>query len=203
MGCQQTQSLERSLTPPSELQTLDQNAPFLKAHMKNGEVAVRSDWRVQTADQLITGSGHRLDFNRDTLQTGTLRVPIEEVALFETNRTESSGSVAALSIITGASLTLTAVCAFNPKACFGSCPTFYAPAGTDTLLQAEGFSSSIAPSLEKTDVDALYRTQTRGSTFELRMTNEALETHMVRQANLLMVPRADSSRTLRAVDGTF
>lgn len=203
MGCQQTQSLERTLTPPSDVQTLDRNAPFLKAHLKNGDVIVLSRWNVQTADQLIIGTGHRLGFNRDTLSAGPMQVPIDDVALFETNRTETSGSVVALSILTGASLALTAVCAANPKACFGSCPTFYAATESGTLLQAEGFSSSIAPSLERTDVDALYRTQAHGSTFELRMTNEALETHVVRQAHLLLVPQPASGRTVRATDGTF
>jgi hypothetical protein len=202
-GCQQTQSLERTLTPPGEYATLDDDAPFLKAHLKNGEVVVFSSWTAAAADERIEGTGHRLGFNRDTLASGSMQVLIDEVALFETNRTEPSGSVAALGIITGASVALTAYCAVNPKACFGSCPTFYAPAGSDTLLQAEGFSSSIAPSLERTDVDALFRTHTRGSTLDLRMTNEALETHIVRQANLLVTPRPDSGRVLRTPDGAF
>lgn len=203
MGCQQTQSLEHTLTPPSELQSISDEAPFLKAHLQSGDVVIFSEWSVEVGPQRIAGTGHRLGFNRDTLESGPMRVPVDQVALFETNRPEPSGSVAALGIITGASLALTAVCAANPKACFGSCPTFYASAGSDTLLQAEGFSSSIAPSLERTDVDALYRTQVQGSTFSLRMTNEALETHMVRQANLLLAPRPPNGRVLRAPDGTF
>ncbi len=203
MGCQQTQSLERSLTPPGEGETLDRDAPFLKAHLENGDVAVFSNWRVQNADQVILGSGHRLSPNRDTLAHGQLRIPLDRVALFETNTTEPSGSITALSILTGASLIVTAACLINPKACFGSCPTFYAPAGSDTLLQAEGFSSSIAPSLERTDVDALYRASASESTVDLRMTNEALETHVVRKANVLMVPRAENERAFQATDGSF
>ncbi|NBB74697.1 MAG: hypothetical protein GVY35_13590 [Bacteroidetes bacterium] len=202
-GCRQTQSLERSLTPPSEYTSLDSDSPFLKAHLTDGDVVVFSSWTVAAADERIEGRGHRLGVNRDTLARGPMQVAIDEVALFETNRTQPSGSVAALSIITGASLALTGYCAANPKACFGSCPTFYAPAGPDTLLQAEGFSSSIAPSLERTDVDALSRTTARGSTLDLRMTNEALETHVVRQANLLVAPRPDGGRVLRTPEGTF
>jgi hypothetical protein len=125
------------------------------------------------------------------------------VAVFETNKISPSESITALSVLTGASLALTGYCLTMPKACFGSCPTFYAPTGTDTLLQAEGFSSSIAPSLERTDVDALYRAEATGGSFDLRMTNEALETHVVRTANLLAVPRPAGGRTVQATDGTF
>jgi hypothetical protein len=123
--------------------------------------------------------------------------------VFETNKAEVSGGIVALSIITGASLALTGYCAINPKACFGSCPTFYAPVGADTLLHAEGFSSSIAPSLERTDIDALYRVEATGDAFDLRMTNEALETHVVRTANLLAVPQSDGGRAVQSPDGTF
>jgi hypothetical protein len=203
LGCQRTRSLERSLTPPEEAETLDEEAPFLKAHMENGDVYILSVWTMQTDEDIVRGRGHRLGPNRDTLDQGTMRVPIDSVAIFETNTTQVSGSVVAMSVLTGASLALTGVCAANPKACFGSCPTFYAPAGADTLLQAEGFSSSIAPSLERTDVDALYRAEAGGSTIELRMTNEALETHVVRSANLLAVPRPKNGRVFRAGNGTF
>ena len=203
VGCQRTQSLERSLTPPEEVETLDDEAPFLKAHMQNGDVYVLSDWTVPNGASVVRGRGVHLNPNRDTLGRGMHRLPIDSVAVFETNTTETTGSVVALSVITGASLALTAVCIANPKACFGSCPTFYAPTASDTLLQAEGFSSSIAPSLERTDVDALYRARAADSTITLRMTNEALETHVVRSAHLLAVPRPPNGRALRATTGTF
>lgn len=202
-GCQRTRSLERSLVPPENVQTLDRESPFLKAHMQKGDVYVLSEWVVQSGDNRVRGQGHHLGPHRDTLAQGTLQVPMDRVAVFETNKTNPSRSVAALSVLTGVSLAVTGYCAINPKACFGSCPTFYAPAETDTLLQAEGFSSSIAPSLERTDVDALYRAEATGDTFDLRMTNEALETHVVRTANLLAVPRSAGGRTVRAADGTF
>jgi hypothetical protein len=50
-------------------------------------------------------------------------------------------------------------CILNPKACFGSCPTFYGWDGEDTTLMAEGFSSSILRSFEKQDIDMLYWTK--------------------------------------------
>ncbi len=64
------------------------------------------------------------------------------------------------------------------------------------MLQAEGFSDAIAPALEKHDLDALYRTTGRGGSFTLVMTNEAYETHVVKQADLLVVERPPGGRVL-------
>ncbi|MEL6616079.1 MAG: hypothetical protein AAFQ43_10095, partial [Bacteroidota bacterium] len=90
----------------------------------------------------------------------------------------------------------------NPKACFGSCPTFYAPdASGEMALLAEGYSSSIAPSMRARDVDAL-GLRASGGSFELRMTNEALETHVTRRADLLAVPVASGETAYFEVHGT-
>jgi hypothetical protein len=91
---------------------------------------------------------------------------------------------------------MTAVCAANPKTCFGSCPTFYVSDGKHAMLQAEGFSSSIAPSLEARDVDALYRVHPSGREFIVTMKNEALETHFVRRVRLLAAKRPVGGRVL-------
>ena len=58
--------------------------------------------------------------------------------LFETNKPESipRNSLTVLAVVTGVSLAVTAMCLANPKACFGSCPTFYATDGTSEVLQA-------------------------------------------------------------------
>lgn len=86
-------------------------------------------------------------------------------------------------------------CLVNPKACFGSRPTFYAWDGERMALQAEGFSASVCPVLEARDIDALYKAKPKSQDFELRVTNEALETHVIRYANILAVPRPASGRT--------
>jgi hypothetical protein len=91
----------------------------------------------------------------------------------------------------------------NPKACFGSCPTFYAWDGEDTCLMAEGFSSSILPSFEKEDVDMLYGTQVTGNDFHLKLTNEALETHVIRYADLLVFQRSENERVFATPAGQF
>jgi len=101
------------------------------------------------------------------------------------------------------SLAVTAYCISNPKACFGSCPTFYVSDGARPVLQAEGFSASIAPALEATDVDALWRAHPGGPTLTVEMANEALETHVVRSVRILAAPRPAGARVVRTPDGTY
>lgn len=81
----------------------------------------------------------------------------------------------------------TALCLANTKACFGSCPTFYASDGERLALQGEGFSSAVARTLEQTDVDTLYTARPAGRELALTMTNDALETHFVRSVRVLSV----------------
>src|SRR5206468_6916505 len=81
----------------------------------------------------------------------------------------------------------------DPK-CFGSCPTFYVTDGTHLMLQAEGFSASVAPALGATDVDALVRARPMSRDLEVVMTNEALETHVVRWVHVLAAPRDPGTR---------
>jgi hypothetical protein len=98
---------------------------------------------------------------------------------------------------------MTGYCAANPKACFGSCPTIYTVTDGDTLLQAEGFSSSIAPVLEAADIDHLYRTGPRRGDVRLELVNEALETHVIRYAHLRAVPLRGAQRAVQGLDGGF
>ncbi|HCA80111.1 MAG TPA: hypothetical protein DEP53_10295, partial [Bacteroidetes bacterium] len=106
-------------------------------------------------------------------------------------------------VFTGITAAMTAFCITNPKACFGSCPTFYVSDGDTMRLQAEGFSSSIAPSLEAADVDALYHGRSNNGTVNIVMRNEALETHVVRYVDLLVVPRKEACRVFSEGDRRF
>ncbi len=196
-------TLQRSVTRPEHVATIDRRAPYLKVHTASGEVYVLSPWENRMDSAVVAGSGVLLGVNRDTLARGTFTIPIDSVALFETNVTHTHGAVAALAVLTGMSVGVTVYCASNPKACFGSCPTFYVSDGTRDLLQAEGFSASIAPSLEATDVDHLYRARARGTQVDVRMVNEALETHVVQSVHLLVVPRPPGTRVFAGSDGRF
>lgn len=202
-GCAPPQIPDPKLTEPEEFASLDGESPFLKAHMMDGSVYVLSAWSVDEGEQAVSGVGRLLGVNRKELDSGELEVPIASVAIFETNVLQESTSVQSMTVMSGLSLALTGYCIANPKACFGSCPTFYADGSEGMILQAEGFSSSVAPSLERSDVDALYRASPEASRMEVRMTNEAMETHVVRYADVLAVRRPPGGRVLAASDGRF
>lgn len=196
--------LERRLVPPGQVATLDSGSPYLKAHLRSGHVYVLSAWRADS-DATIVGRGQLLDANRVPVSDGEFRVPVDSVSLFETNVLRPSGARTALTVMAGITAAVAGVCAASPKTCFGSCPTFYAPDSAGETLQAEGFSASIAPALEATDVDMLYRARPRGSArdFTLRMTNEALETHVIRWADLIVAPRPAGGRVFVTPAGEF
>lgn len=203
-------SVSSSCTPRIErkqgttLETVDMKAKYLKAHLRSGEVVVFSKWTIDDARREVAGTGEKMGLDRLVAVPGEYRVGFDEVALYETNTVVTSPVVTAMAVVTGISVAISIACLTNPKACFGSCPTFYA-ADDQTLdraggrrgqrvLQAEGFSDSIAPSLEKHDIDALWLTSGRGGPLSLRMTNEAYETHVIKQADVLAVARPAGGR---------
>jgi len=192
------QRLERKVTP--RLATVDHKLPYLKVHMKNGDLFVLSEWQVNEPRGELHGKGDHQGTDRVTLRSGEQSITLADVALYETNEISASPSIAALAIVAGASVALSIACLTNPKSCFGSCPTFYAPAGDEPVLQAEGFSDAISPALETHDIDALWRTHVTDGRLTLRMTNEAYETHVVKRADVLAVPRPPGTRVLSTGD---
>jgi hypothetical protein len=195
-----TSKLTRQLVEPESAATLDKKAAVLKAHMLDGQVYVLNDWNV-TAER-VSGDGQLFGVDRALEKTGLFEFPIDSVAIFETNRLHSyPPAVAALSVLTVASVGLAIYCAAAEKVCFGSCPTFYVEGDAPAELQAEGFSASVSPVLEATDLDALYRADLSGDELRLRMTNEALETHVVRHVDVLAASRPEDGRTFATRSG--
>ena len=178
------------------------HSSYLKAHMNDGSLFVLTDWQANDTGQRVTGSGTRYDFDRNVVDAGQLELSIDSVALFETNDVRVSSSMVPLTVLTAGSIGVTVYCIANPKACFGSCPTFYDPDDPHGIL-AEGFSASIAPSLEDTDLDALPAIRPHGNIVRLQMRNEALETHVVRWADLIAVPRPADRRVYALVGAGF
>lgn len=188
------------------------DASFLKAHMRDGGVYVLDEWHVDKDKGIIDGKGEYVNASRQIPLSAAgdrseyfshVSVPLDSVVLFETNVLMVSPAVGALTVITAISVGVTIACISNPKACFGSCPTFYASDGEEERLQAEGFSSSVAPCLEARDIDALYRARPEGRRFAVTMKNEALETHVVRYVDLLALPRDEGSRVFVTSSGDF
>ncbi len=176
----------------------------LKVHLRSGQLVVLDAARITESPTDLSGRGVLYSAARQRIRADSFRIPLDSIALLETN---TAGSVhpfgltlmATWTVITGGT---TAYCLADPKSCFGSCPTFYADADS-AVPAAEGFSSSIARVLEARDVDALYDARAGGGTFALTMRNEALETHAVRWVRLLAAPRPPGGRVLATGDGRF
>ena len=194
--------VSRTITDPLTQQVPGPDAEYLKAHMLDGELVLLSSWRVAESERQVEGYGTRFDFNREVIGTGDLALSLDSVALFETNTVRVSSSVLPLAVLTVGSIGMTVFCISNPKACFGSCPTFYEPGEVETIL-AEGFSASIAPSLEDSDLDALPAVRPDSGQVRLVMKNEALETHVIRWADLIAVRRSATSRVFAMQDGSL
>lgn len=198
-GC--AHRIQRSLVTPGGA-TPDTLSPYLKAHLRGGHVYVLASWRFESGGS-VRGSGVLLGPNRDTVAVGEVLLPRDSVALFETNVIRGSGANPALTVMAGVTAVIAGLCATSPKSCFGSCPTFYAPDSAGESLQAEGFSASVAPALEATDLDMLFHARPSSRDFTLRLTNEALETHVVRRADVVVARRPPGGRVFVTPGGAF
>lgn len=197
-----------ALPPRRELTSAIDNWPsanpdgYLKAHARDGRLVLFSTFAVDEAARLVSGEGRVFSPGRRLEREGKLEFSVDEFSLVETHRPTRSVALAPLAIVGAVSLVTTGVCVANPKACFGSCPTFYAEDDRGgRVLMAEGFSESISPALEATDLDALFRARSRQRRFMLEMTNEAMETHVVRSVNLLAARRPAGGRVLANAAG--
>jgi len=202
LGC--IHRVERRIVPADQAATLDGKSGYLKAHLKNGYVYLLTGWHADSGGRVISGTGQLFNPGRTVVSSGDFRFPSDSVALFETNVITKSGATTALTLMAGVTAFVAGICASNPKTCFGSCPTFYAPDSSGhSVLQAEGFSASIAPALEATDVDMLYATRPARRDFTIHVTNEALETHVIRRANLLALLRPRDGRVFATPGGAY
>jgi len=199
IGCATT-SYNAQFSRPASSSIEGSSAQFLKCHMYDGSLYVLASWKSSPERGVIAGYGPFYDPARNMLSNGAQVVRLADVELLETNDPESVAhtGMIVMAVVTGVSLAVTAACALNPKACFGSCPTFYAEDGSGMSMQAEGFSASIARSLESTDVDAMWTARPSSRTLDVLMTNEALETHVVDSVRVVAVPRPHGGRVLRA-----
>jgi hypothetical protein len=116
-----------SLLAPARVPSQSKESPYLKAHLKSGEVYVLDSWRMGPDNTQLEGTGTRFTVLREPAGAGTQSIPLDAIALLETNAPERVVSLAAgvLSGLTVVMGTITAACVLDPKSCFGSCPTFY------------------------------------------------------------------------------
>jgi hypothetical protein len=162
-------------------------------------------WVVEDSARRLVGSGSRYDAWRRATAAHEISIPVDSVALVETNSRDATVTLGLLGI--GAFTTLGAVvsvaCLSDPKSCFGSCPTFYVEGDDSTRVQAEGFSASVAKVLEARDVDALAQPAAHGRELAIHMRNEAWETHLIRRVSLLTVLKPSGGHVFAAGDSLF
>ena len=211
-SCQPTQVVS-TLYAPGKFKA-DSKSKFLKVHIKDGSLYVLNDWVNDSIDNVIYGQGNYYNFKRDIISfkpktavvsdDSHFKICYDDISLIETNLMKFHGGKLASITIVGVPLSVFATyCIINPKACFGSCPTFYTMNNGKWNLAAEGFSSSILPVFEKKDIDMLYWTKNEENKLTIKLTNEALETHVIRYANLLVFPHEEGKRVFAATDGEF
>jgi hypothetical protein len=164
----------------------------VRVHMKDGDLYVLDQWWMSTGTQ-ISGKGRHYDVLRNEPVKGQFAIEFDDIALFEVRNpgvlkpVGPGVLIGTMGLVSAVSLGFTIACIANPKMCWGSCPTFYVPGKDGWKLQAEGFSTSVARSLEDTDLDALPLARAETGAVTLEMRNEALETHVVRWLKLLEV----------------
>ncbi len=180
------------------------SAPTLKVHLRSGQLWILDSWEEDTVARVVSGVGILYAMDRTISYGSSARVPFDSIALLESYGARKKGSfgIGLLAVWTTTATVVTGICLSDPKACFGSCPTFYVD-GDTSVVQAEGFSGSPLRVLEERDVDHLFRLDPAEGAFVLTMRNEAQETHAVRRVRLHLATRPPGGRVFHASDGTF
>ena len=178
--------------------SLDPHTPVavatpVKAHLVDGSTVV-FDSGATVDSARVRGSGRRFDLTLRDSSTVT-SVPLDSIVGMEAFEQSTAGVTSLLvSVLATAGTGLAAI--GLAVAIFGSCPTFYADSAGTAVLQAEGFSYSIAPIFESRDVDRLRIRQAPDGSVRLEVRNEALETHYLNQLELLEVTHAAGETAL-------
>lgn len=190
------------LYKPEEYKRGTPAARYAKIHLHDGGVLVLDSWQVSTNKRFLSGRGQAYDADRNLLGGADqpYSLPLEKIALIQTTDPKSlqhSGTML-LSVAAGVTTAFAMLCLANPKVCFGSCPTVYGAEGPSGPILAEGFSASIARSLEATDVDWLAGVRAVNGLVHLTLTNEAYETHAIRWMDLLAVQAQPGQQIVRS-----
>jgi hypothetical protein len=170
----------------------------VKAHLKDGSTVVYAEG-VSIEGGQVRGLGRRYDVGLRA--SGTARsLPIEEIVAMESFHTEVD-AVTSVALTAVATPVASVGAAALAVAIFGSCPTVYSEQQEKLTLEAETFSSSVAPLLEARDVDRLHARPDADGRLRLEVRNEALETHSINHLELLEVSHAEGERVAPDVRG--
>jgi len=202
-GCvSTTERVSRELIEIEKVKSISDK--YVKIHLQDGFLCVMNSWKIDESAKCITGTGKYYDFNRNLLNSGTLAVPFDKITILETNDKSTNPGVATMVVMGIITVPISLYCLANPKACFGSCPTFYVNGNNfEEKLVGEGFSSSICKAMEEKDVDLIDMPIVSGRPAEIVVRNEALETHLIRSVNLVAVDKPRGERVFESLNGIF
>ncbi|MFZ8846868.1 MAG: hypothetical protein ACO2O6_06700, partial [Candidatus Hydrothermia bacterium] len=180
----------------------------IKVHMKNGSLYILNSWNVDENKRILKGNGTYYSIDRTSSNVNNFEIPIDSIAVIESNEVVPSKAIDLLVLAMRASFEIFPYLVYVSfvltgaiiEAIIGSaCLAFY----INNHLIAEGFSSSIASPLEAEDIDMLYNVKLENGELSIKMKNEALETHVVRYANVLAVPKEEGSYIFATSDFKF
>jgi hypothetical protein len=159
----------------------------------------------QIKDGILTGEGELHSLDGKINKSRSFSVPVDSVAVLTYYGTESTdGSVLSsvfLGIYGGFLTPLSVYCLSCPKCCFGSCPTIYTYNGKNYVLEAELFSYNISKYFQESDLDKLTILDPSRQDYQIRISNEALETHYIDQFSLLEINHPPGTQVFPTFDG--
>ena len=208
-SCKYQIHVNRSSFKPQEIEG-DQlsRREVYKVHLKDGKLVVLKSFMVDENKQELSGIGAVYLPSRELLgsKNSSVVIPFEDCVLVETNyyKNNNSGSPIFMVLATLGTTLPAIICLTDPKACFGSCPTFYLHQNDSLVLYAEGFSSSITKTMEEADLDNLTEIEVKAAEkVRLDMRNEAFETHYVRSADLIVVAKPSAGEVYKSINDRF
>lgn len=170
----------------------------VKAHLLDGGTVVYATG-VDVTDDALLGRGIRYDLR--LREVGPVdRIPLDSVAGMVNFRTGINAPASVALTVPATALGALGLSGLM-VAIFGSCPTVYSDTAGVQVLEAEGFSYSIAPLFERRDLDRLgARPDARGA-LALEIRNEALETHHLNHLELVEVRHRPDELVMPDPDG--
>jgi len=162
----------------------------VKLHLQDGATVVFARG-IRIDGDTVHGAGRRYGLTDSLASNGSdiAAIPLDSVAAMESFTDYVNGTETAIMTTLAVGGTVLGTAALY-KALFGSCPTIYSDSAGVPALEAEGFSYSISPLVERRDVHRLRAQPDRAGTLSLDVRNEALETHYINQLELLAVTHA-------------
>jgi len=179
-----------------EIYTPDINingSSVIKVHMKDGSLYILNSWKVDENKRILKGNGTYYSIDRTISNVNNFEIPIDSIAIIEANEVVPSKALELLVLTMRVSLRiLPYLVAASAALAVGileailrsACIAFY----INNHLIAEGFSSSIASPIEAED-----NVKLENGELSIKMKNEALETYLVRYANVSAVPKEEGS----------